>query len=153
MLSMKQPRPHPGTARAAALASELRILIAKLKRRFRDQTRLGDLTWSQISVLSRLDSDGPTTVTALAQAEGMRSQSMGAIIAALEIAGLVRGAPDPNDGRRTILSLTEACRDWIKTTRAAREDWLFQTIQKHLNLEEQEQLASALELLKRIADS
>ncbi|HEY0339399.1 MAG TPA: MarR family transcriptional regulator, partial [Steroidobacteraceae bacterium] len=105
---MKQ---RPRTANAPALATELRVLVGHFKRRFREKVNLGDLTSSQLAVLRRLDSDGPATVTSLARAEGMRPQSMGANIAALEAAGLVSGAPDPNDGRQTILSLTAACRE------------------------------------------
>jgi DNA-binding MarR family transcriptional regulator len=78
---------------------------------------------------------------------------MGAIVAALQDAGLVTGTADPKDGRQTILSLTPACEDWIKTNRAAREDWLSRAIQKHLSPAEQEQLASAVSLLKRLAES
>jgi DNA-binding MarR family transcriptional regulator len=36
----------------------------------------------------------------------MRPQSMGSAVALLEAAGFVSGAPDPSDGRQTILSLT-----------------------------------------------
>jgi DNA-binding MarR family transcriptional regulator len=143
----------PDAARASALAGELRVLISKLKRRLREQTHLGDLTWSQLSVLSRLDRDGPATVTTLARADGMRPQSMGANIAVLEAAGLVIGAPDPNDGRQTILSLSPACQEWIKAGRAAREDWLFRAIQTNLAPKEQEELASAVKLLKRLVES
>ena len=96
---------------AKTLAAELPALISLLKRRLREQASIADLTESQVGVLRRLDSDGPATVTALARAEAMRPQSMGANVAALEAAGLVRGAPDPNDGRQTLWSLTPACRD------------------------------------------
>jgi DNA-binding MarR family transcriptional regulator len=78
---------------------------------------------------------------------------MGATISALEEAGLVKGSPDPADGRRTILSLTDACREMLKANRAAKEDWLFRAIQTKLSPAEQEELATALELLKRLADS
>ncbi len=110
---------------ALALAGELRVVIGQLKRRLREQSNLGDLTWSRVSVLSWLDREGPATVTSLARAEGVRPQSMGATVSALEAAGLVTGSPDPTDGRQTILSLTPACPEWIKAGRAAREDWLF----------------------------
>jgi DNA-binding MarR family transcriptional regulator len=138
---------------AKTLAAELRVLIGQLKRRLREQATLGDLTEAQIGVLRRLDGDGPATVTALARAEGMRPQSMGANVAALEAAGLVSGAPDPGDGRQTIWSLTPACREKVKAGRTAREDWLFRNIQAHLSPTEQEQLAQAVELLKRLAGS
>jgi len=143
----------PDAARTLALAAELRVLISRLKRRLREQANMGDLTESQIAVLRRLDSDGPATVTALARAEGMRPQSMGANVAALESVGFLSGSPDPDDGRQTIWSITAACREWVKAGRAAREDWLFRTIQATLAPKEQEDLARAVGLLKRLVDA
>ena len=138
--------------RASALAADIRGLVSKLKRRLREQAAPADLTPSQVSVLLRLERDGPATASNLARAEGMRPQSMGAVIAPLEAAGFLGGAPDPNDGRQTILSLTDTCREWIREGRAARQDWLFRTIQARLSPQEQEELISAVELLKRLAD-
>ncbi len=112
----------------------------------------GDLTPSQVSVLLRLEKNGPATAAALARAEGMRSQSMGPVIAALEGAGLVSGAPDPNDGRQTLISLTEACRKWAREGRAARQDWLTRTIQARLSPREQDELSASVELLKRLVE-
>jgi DNA-binding MarR family transcriptional regulator len=128
----------------------LRVVFGQLKRRLRAEGQFGDLSWSQLSVLGHLDRDGPATVTALARIEGVRPQSMGATISALQEAGLLTGSPHPTDGRQVVLSLTPACRDWIKTSRAAREDWLAGAIQTHLSPPEQEQLAAAVDLLKRI---
>jgi DNA-binding MarR family transcriptional regulator len=71
----------------------------------------------------------------------------------LEAAGLVKGAPDSKDGRQTILSLTPACRELIRTGRAARHDWLLRAIQTRLTPQEQAQLAASLSLLNRIVDS
>jgi DNA-binding MarR family transcriptional regulator len=149
---MYKPEVDQGAARASALAAELRNVIGKLKRRFRVQGQMGDLTMSQVAVLSRLERDGPATVTSLAKAEGMRPQSMSANISALEAAGLVGGAPDPNDGRQTILSVTPAFIDWIKARRAAREDWLLRALQTHFTETEQDELARAAVLLKRLVD-
>ena len=139
-------------ARTSALAGDLRDVVGKLHRRLRGQSHLYDLNLSQTSVLSRLFKDGPATVTTLAKAEGVRSQSMGATIATLEAAGLVSGAPDQKDGRQTILSLTDLCRERIEASRVAKEDWLFRSIQANLQPAEQEALANALELLRRLAD-
>ncbi|KAA3452028.1 MarR family transcriptional regulator [Mesorhizobium sp. SARCC-RB16n] len=147
------PRNDPQAARALALAAELRVVAGRLIRRLREQADAGDLTPSQKSVLLHLEREGPATVTVLARAQNMRPQSMGAIVSALEAAGLVNGAPDPDDGRQTMLSLTAACREMIATGRAARQDWLFRAIQASLDPKEQERLAEAVELLKRLADS
>jgi DNA-binding MarR family transcriptional regulator len=140
-------------SRASALAADLHALSGKLKRRLRALASAGDLTPSQTAVLMHLDRDGPTTVTALARAEGVRSQSMGATIAVLEAAGMVSGSADPKDGRQTILSLTPACRELIRSGRAARHDWLFRAIQTQLSAQEQEQLAAAMGLLNRLVDT
>ena|ERR1700743_921308 len=137
---------------AIALAEALRSVVGKLKRRLRDQADTGDLTPSQTSVLLRLEADGSATTSGLARAEGMRPQSMGAVVAALEAAGLVAGAPDPADGRQTLLSLTDHCRAWIAQGRAARQDWLSRTIEARLSPEEQARLAAAIPLLQRIVD-
>ena len=138
--------------RAYALAVELRAALGKLKRKLRDQGGRNDLTPSQVSVLLRLEKDGPAAVSALARAEGMRPQSMSAIVAALLDARLVGGSPDPRDGRQTLISLSRKCERFLKQGRAARQDWLTTTIQKKLTVQEQEKLAAAVDMLARLAE-
>ena len=150
---MSESSPDPEATRALALAGELRVVVGRLKRRLREQSHFGDLSWTQVRVLSRLEKEGPATVTALARAEGIRPQSMGETVAALKAGGFVTGAPDPDDGRQTVLSLTPACQEAIMTGRAAREDWLFREIRAKLAPAEQAQLASAVGLLKRLVDT
>jgi DNA-binding MarR family transcriptional regulator len=148
----QEDKPEDQHARAAILARELRIVFGNLKRRLREQATAGDLTLSQIAVLSRLDREGPATVSNLAREQGVRPQSMGATVAALEAAALVHGTPDPADGRQTLLSLTEACRELIDASRIAREDRLLAVIEAKLTPAEQDELARALRLLQRLAD-
>ena len=138
---------------STALATELADLFGKLKRRLRAQASGGDFTPSQVAVLMHLDRAGSTTVSALARLEGVRPQSMGATVASLEGLGLVKGAPDPNDGRQTILSLTPRCETMIRTGRAARHEWQLRAITSKLTEHEQAQLKAALSLLKRIVDT
>jgi DNA-binding MarR family transcriptional regulator len=149
---MPYPINDSHAARVDALARDLRSLAGKLKRRLREQASIGDLTPSQTAVLLRLEKEGPATTSNLARAEGMRPQSMGTLVAALEDAGLIAGAPDPNDGRQTILSLTPACRKQIEEGRVARQDWLCRTIEARFAPAEQEQLVAAFALLGRLAD-
>ena len=150
---MGKRKTETDAARASALAAELHALSGKLKRRLRALASAGDLTPSQTAVLMHLDREGPTTVTALARSEGVRSQSMGATVAVLEDAGMVQGAPDPNDGRQTILSLTPTCRELFRSGRAARHDWLQRAIQAKLSAPEQAQLAASMVLLERLVDT
>jgi DNA-binding MarR family transcriptional regulator len=140
-------------AEAAVVAGELRVVLAQLVRRLREQSEGSDLTRSQSSVLGRLEREGASTATALARAEGMRPQSMAAILAALDAAGLVAGRPDPADGRKTIVDLTEKAREEFLAGRIARQDWLTQAMTTEFDPEEIGRLADCVGLLHRLAHS
>lgn len=62
------------------------------------------------------------------------------------------GAPDPVDGRQTLLSPTKACRQWVDEGRAARQDLLTRLIEARLSPREQDAVAKAVELLKRLVE-
>ncbi|SEB20410.1 MarR family winged helix-turn-helix transcriptional regulator [Variovorax sp. YR216] len=141
------------TDTAHALAVELRMLAGQLRRRLRQEASVADWTESQRAVLLRLERQDGATVTELAQAEGVRSQSMGATVSALMEAGWIKGAPDPVDGRRTLLSITPQTRKMFRQVRAAREDWLQRTISARYSAAEQKQIASAVRLLQRLLEA
>ncbi|MBD8872517.1 MarR family transcriptional regulator [Rhodanobacter sp. DHB23] len=149
---MKTLRHDPRIAQTQATARELRALIGKLKRQLREKVGIMGLTLSQTSVLIHLERQGSATVSELARAENVRPQSMGATVLGLQVQGLVDGVPDPNDGRRTLLSLTPLAHEKIRANRTAREDWLFQAIRDRFDASEQDALARGVELLKRLAE-
>jgi DNA-binding MarR family transcriptional regulator len=130
----------------------MRSVFRKLKMRLREHGGRNDLTPAQTSVLLLLEKDGPATVSSLARTEGMRPQSMSAVVAPLQESGLVRGAPDPSDGRQTLMSLTPRCLKLLQDGRAARQDWLTTIITQKLTVQEQEKLQAALELLARLVE-
>jgi DNA-binding MarR family transcriptional regulator len=140
------------TGLASTLAAEMRTVFRKIKQRVREHGGRDDLTPSQISVVLRLEKDGSATVSSLARAEGIRPQSMSAVVTPLGEAGLVSGAPDPSDGRQTLMSLTPKCRKRLEEGRASRQDWLTATILQKLSAQEQEKLQAALELLTRLVE-
>jgi DNA-binding MarR family transcriptional regulator len=140
------------TELASAIAAEIRAVSRKLKLRLREHGGGNNLTPSQASVLLRLEKDGSATVSSLARAEGIRPQSMSAIVTPLQESGLVIGAPDPSDGRQTLMSLTPKCLKWLQEGRDARQDWLTKTISQKLSVHEQEKLQAALELLTRLVE-
>jgi len=140
------------TELARSLAVEIRAVYRKLKVRVRQHGVGNDLTLSQISVLRRLEEAGVATVSSLARAEGMRPQSMSAIVAPLQDGGLIRGAADPSDGRQTLMSLTPKCVKWIQQGMAASQDWLTTTITQKLSIHEQQTLEAALKLLARLVE-
>lgn len=146
-----QVSPSP-SERAFALAEGLWAIYRQLKRKLREQGEQRHLRPAHVPVLLRLHKDGPATVSSLARAEGMRPQSMSAIITALLEAGLVDGSPDPTDRRQTLMSLSPTCQQLLSDGRAATQDWLTTTILKKLSSQEQETLASAITLLARLIE-
>jgi DNA-binding MarR family transcriptional regulator len=105
------------------------------------------------SALTRLDRNGPATATALARQEQISPQSMGATLAALEARGLAERRPDPGDGRRVILSITEAGREVMRNRRNARTEQLAQALSAGFTPAELAQLMAAAPLLERLAQS
>ncbi|MGD0939991.1 MAG: MarR family transcriptional regulator [Terracidiphilus sp.] len=140
------------TGLAQTLATEVRAVYRKLKVRYREHGVGNDLTTSQASVVLLLEKAGAATVSSLARTEGMRPQSMSAIVAPLQESGLISGAPDPSDGRQTLMSLTPRCLKLLQEGRAARQDWLATTISEKLSVQEQKSLRAALELFKRLVE-
>lgn len=142
----------PETELASTVALEVRAVFRKVKRHLRAEGQQSDLTPSQVSVVLRLEESGPATVSSLARAEGMRPQSMSAAMRPLQEAGMVRGSPDPDDGRQTLMSLTPKCLRWLREGRAARQDWLTKRISQKLSVPEQEKLRKALRLLAMLVE-
>jgi DNA-binding MarR family transcriptional regulator len=138
------------SAQPADLARDLRVVVGQLRRALREHGHTQGVTSSEIVALGHIERGGLTTVTALARAEGVRPQSMGATIASLQAAGLVVASPDANDGRQSLLSLTPQCRAWLQESRAAREDWLHRSLDARLTPQEQQALAHAVTLLQRL---
>ncbi|MCW2757241.1 MAG: MarR family transcriptional regulator [Nocardioidaceae bacterium] len=137
---------------AARGARDLRSTFGRLRRRLRDVADLETLTPSQTSVLSRLAKDGDTSASDLAAAERVRPQSMAATLAVLDERGLLERRPDPDDGRRQILSLSRAGREFVDDSRRTREEWLARALQDHLSESERRTLLDAIALLERISD-
>ena len=103
-------------------------------------------------MLGRLERDGPSSISDLAGRERMRPQSMAQTVGDLEAAGLVSRRPDPTDRRRAFIELTAAGLELLQTTRAGRESWLTDVLEREFDPRERALLHDALLLLGRIAD-
>ena len=135
------------------VAGARRVSIGLLLRRLR-QTRADDeLTLPESSALTRLDRGGPATASALAKLEQISPQSIGATLGALEAKGLIERHPDPGDGRRAVLSVTEAGSRLLRDKRNARTEQLAKALSAGFTPAEIELLAAASPLLERLAES
>ena len=137
---------------AVTAARELRVLFSRLRRRLRDLGVDDDLTPSQTAVLTRLWKEGASSASGLAGAEGVRPQSMATIVAALEQRGLIERTPDPEDGRRQVVSLTGQGRRRAESDRQVRQEWLARAIQERYSERERRVILEALSLLDRLTE-
>jgi DNA-binding MarR family transcriptional regulator len=132
------------------LAHELRETLGRVVRRLRAEP---GPSVGRLAVLGRLGRDGPSSISDLAARERMRPQSMAQTVHDMEAGGLVSRRPDPTDRRRAFIELTAAGVDLLQTTRARRETWLTEVLERELDIGERTLLREALALLSRVADA
>jgi DNA-binding MarR family transcriptional regulator len=125
------------------------MVLGQLMRRLRTEHRF---SLSQGAVLGRLDREGTRSIGDLALAERVRPQSMTQTIADLESEGLIARCPDPADGRRILVELTDQGCDTLEADRRQREGWLARAIAEDLSPSEQQTLMEAVVLLRRLAE-
>ena len=151
-----RPQPEAGGAPThdpdpQHVAGELRPVLGQLYRRIRQTKTADDLTLPESSALSRLERHGPVTGAQLAKLEQVSPQSIGATVQALESKGLIARAADPGDGRRVILSLTDAGRGVVQSKRTARTEQLTRGL-AGLSAEERARLLAAVPALERLSE-
>ena len=134
-------------------ANDVRVVFGRLRRRLRELAETADLTPSQQAVVSQLDKVGPASASDLAASERVRPQSMAATVAALVELGLVERTPDPDDGRRQLISLTPAGVKRLQGDRQARQEWLAQALQDRFTEAQRRTIIEALGLLDELTQA
>jgi DNA-binding MarR family transcriptional regulator len=145
----------PDTPDRDPVATRLALALTRLRSRLREESsaRSMGLSISQLSVLQRLRLNGPATAASLAVAEHVSQQAIAQSVVPLKAAGLVRSEPDPDDGRKTLISITSAGLEIRESVLAARSSWLASAIDSTVEPGERASLEKAIELLERLADN
>lgn len=122
----------------------------RLARRLRAEKADDDLSDGQLAVLGSLFVHGPHTLGALAEREHISAPSMNRTVNCLESLGYLAREADPDDRRKVNISLTESGSTVVTETTKKRDRWLTRQL-RELDAEERATLASAAEILRRLA--
>ncbi|MBX3093363.1 MAG: MarR family transcriptional regulator [Cryobacterium sp.] len=132
-------------------AQELRFAIQRLSRRIRLNQANTDVTEGQRAVLFTLFSDGPQSLSALAESEHVSPPSMNRTVNLLIDLGLVSREADDDDGRKISVALTDAGREFAMETRRRRDAWFTLRLET-LTTKERKILEQATPILKKLID-
>jgi DNA-binding MarR family transcriptional regulator len=138
---------------ALSAAADVRRGVTSLGRRLRLERSATALTALELSVLGHLHRRGPLSPGELADAERVQPQSLTRTLAGLEEAGLTLRQPDPADGRRSLLAITEHGQAALRTEMGQRDTWLATAMGAQLTATEIGLLRLAGSLMERLADA
>ena len=144
-----QPTPANTTAE---ISHEFRLANGRLARRLRQEKAENELSSGQFSALGVLHLHGPLTLTELSEFERVTPPSMTRTVKCLVDSGLVTRTDSALDGRKVVLSTTEAASEIMTETRKRRDAWLVQRVAQ-LSPEQRRVLADATIIMKELADS
>ncbi|NYI07709.1 MarR family winged helix-turn-helix transcriptional regulator [Allostreptomyces psammosilenae] len=134
-----------------AAVTTLRASVLRLGRRLRNERVDESLSVTELSVLGWLVRCGPATPGELARREHVQPPSMTRIVAMLEVKGLVRRDPHPEDRRQVVVTATDQAEAMVLESRRRRDAWLAGRVES-LSEEEWAALRVAAPVLERLAD-
>ncbi len=139
-------------AELVELASHLRLAVARLNRRIRQQaaTTGEELTASTQAALATIERLGPITLGELAAVEQVQPPSMTRIVARLDEWGYVTRVVDPADRRVARVAINESGRDLLARSRTRKDAYLAQRVAE-LSPSEQELLAARAAAARALA--
>jgi len=132
------------------LAARLRLSVLRLSRQLRQQL-VGDLTQSQVSVLSSVEKLGNPTLGELAAYERVQPPSMTRQVEMLLAKGLVAREVNEKDRRIVRVSLTAAGQRILQKNRSVRTAFVADRLRRFAP-EERARLGELVELLEKLAE-
>ncbi len=134
----------------AALAARLRLAVARLGRRLRQEAG-GPLSPSMVSALATIERQGEITLGDLAAAERVQPSSVTSMVGKLEAAGHAVRRPDPADGRVTWIRLTAQGKRLLEREQARKNAFLARRLGR-LDQKQVAALAAAVDVLERLVE-
>jgi len=147
------PVAHPGGAFAdravSDLATEVRSVVARFRRRVRAEGTGEELSDTEAFVLDHLVGHGQCSLRELSGRECVSPPRMTRVVDRLQLLGLVQREPDREDGRKVLVSATAQGADRAARLRGHRHTWLRARL-RELPSKDQVTLAIATRLLDEL---
>ncbi len=144
----------PDTSTLTGSAARLRLAIVRTARRLR-QEAVGaggsELTPTAASALATVERHGPLTPSELAEIERVQRPTATRTLRLLTDAGLIDRAPDPDDGRSALVSISAAGRERLRRLRGRKNAYLARRM-RDLPAEDIEALERAAAILEDILE-
>lgn len=134
------------------LSTTLRISVARLARRLRNEQADHELSDTQASTLAFLVRTGKGTINELSAYEHVTPPSINRTVNQLEQAEYVTRTNDEHDGRKVVVVPTKRGRSVVEETRRQRDAWLHKRL-RTLSAQDRAILAAAADLMRELADS
>ena|SRR5689334_25330006 len=134
-------------------AAHLRTAIVRTARRLRQEAaaETSGLTPTSVAALATIERHGPLTPSEIAAIERVKRPTITRTLGCLEREGLIDRAPDPEDGRSSLVSVNGAGRERLRRLRGRKNAYLARRM-KGLTSEEVETLERAAEILERMRE-
>jgi DNA-binding MarR family transcriptional regulator len=134
-------------------AAHLRTAIVRTARRLRQEAaaETSGLTPTSVAALATIERHGPLTPSEIAEIERVKRPTITRTLGCLEREGLIDRAPDPEDGRSSLVSVNGAGRERLRRLRGRKNAYLARRM-KDLTDEEVETLERAAEILERMRE-
>jgi DNA-binding MarR family transcriptional regulator len=129
------------------------MAIVRTSRRLRQEAAgaVGELTPTSAAALVTVERRGPLTPSELAEIERVKRPTATRTLRVLSEAGLVERAPDPEDGRSALVSITAAGRERLRRMRRRKNAYLARRM-RDLPAADVETLERAAEILEGILE-
>ena len=138
-------------ADAVDLSSRLRLAIARMARRLRQEAGT-DLSAALTSALATVEGQGPLTPSELAEAERVQRPTATRILDRLGERGLVARTPDPADRRSSLVTITPEGQALLRRLRGRKNAYLARRL-RELEAADIEALERAADVLERMLES
>jgi DNA-binding MarR family transcriptional regulator len=134
-------------------AAQLRMAIVRTARRLRQEAagETNGLTPTSTAALATIERHGPLTPSELAGIERVKRPTVTRTLGCLEREGLVDRAPDPADGRSSLVSVNAAGRERLRRLRRRKNAYLARRM-RQLPTEDLETLERAAAILDRMRE-